>query len=578
MRRIITHLGILACICCLQYGGRAQVTSKNATYYDSCIIGPNSAVSGYVYLTNGTPLTSCIVETNWGDGSKLDSTAITSAGSSGSYYSALYNHHYATAGTYTVKHVIVCSGNRIDSLNKTLSAYCSWVYGNLYNDVNNDCTYSPGTEPRIFGSAQIEVDSAGVKVDTIHSVGYWSYKCLATTTTVYKFTLLSNPAGYVRTCPSSNTITLTFTPTLTAIPTQDFGFNCTSTPTYDYKLTYWRALRAASSSGPSYIYLLAQNTTCSAGTGTVTLNVSSKYNVNSTGIYPTPTSVSGNTVVWTVPALSAGYSVMLYVPLTPKSTTNNGDTACNYAVISPTSDLNPANNIISICDSVKSSWDPNEKMVSPSIPMPAGSTLTYTINFENLGNDTAFNIHVQDTLSQYLDANSFVLVQSSHRVSPSIYQAAGKNILKFDFPNINLESKSVPTRNKGQVIFTMKTKTALAPGTSIPNRAGIYFDGNPVVVTNYAYSSTPGPEGVPGIGSKENIKVFPNPAGDVLNIQVSSNGWDEAILTNAVGQTVTHQPLVRGNNTLNVASLPAGIYYLQAKGSAGSFTEKIEKQ
>jgi uncharacterized repeat protein (TIGR01451 family) len=401
----------------------------------------------------------------------------------------------------------------------------------------------------------------------------------ATTTTVYKFRLITLPAaGFTTSCPSSGTITYTYVPSITTVTGLNFGFNCSPTPGNDYSLAYSRALRGASSPGASYVNLYVANTSCHTGTSTVTLSVSPKYNITTSGITPSPSSVSGNTITWTLPGLSYACRV-LYVPLTPKSTTSNGDTACMYAIVTPTiGDVNIANNTVSMCDSVRASWDPNEKSVSPAGPVSSGAVLTYTIDFENLGNDTAFNIHVQDTLSRNLDPASFKLLSSTHLVSPYVYEiAGGRYIIKFDFPGIKLEDKTVPARNKGQVRFTMKMKNGLPKGTVVANRAGIYFDGNGVVLTNTAYNNITSPAGLVTQNMHSGILVYPNPVTDAIRIRVQKGGWDEAILTNAIGQVQNRMLLVSGENTLRITQLPAGIYYLQVRGEAGTYTERVTK-
>ncbi len=570
MKRILTLAGLLAVMTATHTNAQ---TIQSSYVYDSCANGTIGAtVSSGVQVSGAA--SGCKVEINHGDGSKTDTATLSL---SGSLYLASFFHQYTTGGTYTIKHVLICSGNRIDSASRSVNNACVYIGGRLYLDANANCALDLG-EHLVGSVAQIQVDSAGVLVDTVYGNGYWQYKMRGAGPTVYKFTVLGNPAGYVKSCPASGQITYTHTGGPFAVGGKDFAFSCSTTPTYDYQLYLWRALRGATSPGASYIGINVTNSTCNAGTGTVTLNVSPKFNITTSGITPTPASVSGNTVIWNITGMANWNFTYLYVPLTPKSTTNNGDTACNYAVIAPTADANPANNTWSKCDTVKASWDPNEKSVSPDGPVAAGSTLTYTINFENLGNDTAFNVRVQDTLSSNLDASSFALLGSTHRVIPYVYQSGSANVLKFDFANINLEDKTVPSRNKGQVRFTIKLRSSLTAGTVTPNRAGIYFDGNPVVLTNYAYSRIQSSAGVPGAGSAESIKMFPNPATDAITVRVSTDGWNEAVLSNALGQVMLQQALTRGENILRVAGMPAGIYYLQAKGSAGTLTQKIEKQ
>lgn len=568
MKRFLTclSLGLV-----LAFTAQAQGPKlHNVGVADSCGGGTlGTTVRTYVTMSGGTPGT-CIVELNHGDGSKLDTLSFMGSGPS---YVAVSTHTYTTTGTYTMKYVLICSGARVDSVNATAVAGCTYIGGFLYEDANSNCTYNAG-EYYVASAATIKVDSAGVAIDTLHTTAYWSYPMHGPTSTVFTFTIIGNPTGYTASCSTSFNATFSGP---SAYVHHDFAFSCSATPVYDYALHFSRALRGSSSTGASYIHLYATNLTCHSDTGTVTLHVSPKYSINTSSIMPTPASVSGNTVTWILPNLSHGIWHALYVPLTPLSTTTNGDTACNNAVIAPTADANPANNSISLCDSVRESWDPNEKSVQALQPLAPGSLLRYTIDFENLGNDTAFNIHIQDTLDSYLDANSFALESSTHPVNVYRYQSGSLNILKFDFPNINLEDASVPDRNKGQVQFTMRISSLVSQGAVIANRAGIYFDANPVVLTNYAYIKMP-TEAVEGYEALNGVRVMPNPVSDVLRIELSNAGWEHVSLFNTLGQQMYGQSLHQGSNRISLAQWPVGIYYLRLEGRAGSKVIRIQKQ
>jgi uncharacterized repeat protein (TIGR01451 family) len=408
--------------------------------------------------------------------------------------------------------------------------------------------------------------------------GYWSYRMLGPIGTTYTFTLLGTPAGYVLSCPTNGVLTHTVT---YGVPANalNFGFICSSIPVFDLGIYMSPTLRANGVPMPSSIYIHAFNSTCPPTAATLTLHVSPKYTINTTGILPTPASVTGQKIVWNLSGMANNSYAGFHVPVTPLSTTLVGDTACNSAVITPiTGDVNPANNTRSSCDSVRGAWDPNEKSVTPAVAN-AGATLTYTVQFENLGNDTAYNIHVQDTLSSSLDANTLKVLSSTHMMGTSFHTAPnGRTVVKFDFPNIKLEDKNHPLKNKGTFTFTIKTKTGIPLGTDIANRAGIYFDGNPVVLTNNAWHRIGQPSTGVTLLRGEDVRIFPNPAGSAMTVQIGAEGYDAAIVRNALGQVVLRAPLHAGSNTLNVQALPAGIYSLQATGSAGSSTVKFEKQ
>ena len=114
-----------------------------------------------------------------------------------------------------------------------------------------------------------------------------------------------------------------------------------------------------------------------------------------------------------------------------------------------TGDIDTSNNTFTFCDSVRAAWDPNIKTVTPLGGIEAGELLTYTIQFENLGNDTAFNIHIIDTLSDNVDAGTFELLSSTHPVNAIETGYGTTKIIKFDFPNIKLPDASSPNYNKG---------------------------------------------------------------------------------------------------------------------------------
>lgn len=132
-------------------------------------------------------------------------------------------------------------------------------------------------------------------------------------------------------------------------------------------------------------------------------------------------------------------------------------------------------------------YDPNDKQVLPEGIGTAHYTLmdealTYTIRFQNTGNDTAFTVVVRDTLADDVDANSFELISSSHLVATTRYN---NGLVTFTFNNINLpDSSTNQIGSNGYVSYRVKVKTGLANNTPINNTAYIYFDQNDAIVTN----------------------------------------------------------------------------------------------
>ena len=175
--------------------------------------------------------------------------------------------------------------------------------------------------------------------------------------------------------------------------------------------------------------------------------------------------------------------------LLPIPVNNIGDTLIYLATVNPVAgDETPDDNSFILPQRVRGSMDPNEKecLEGSKIDITTlGNYLHYLIRFQNLGNDTAFNIVVVDTLSNNVEWNSVEFIGSSHPCH--VTQKNGK--LEFFFADIKLPYKSInePASN-GFVAFKVKPKTNLVLGDSLNNRAAIYFDYNPPVITNTAMS------------------------------------------------------------------------------------------
>lgn len=145
----------------------------------------------------------------------------------------------------------------------------------------------------------------------------------------------------------------------------------------------------------------------------------------------------------------------------------------------------PDDNLENFHDQVIGSYDPNDKTCYPAnaelLPLTANE-LTYRIRFQNTGNDTAFWVVVRDTLPEELDLRSFEMLEASHDYTLEIKD---NRILVWTFADILLpDSLTNPVGSNGHIFFKIQTHDSLAHGTFVQNRVGIYFDYNPVVLTN----------------------------------------------------------------------------------------------
>ena len=262
-------------------------------------------------------------------------------------------------------------------------------------------------------------------------------------------------------------------------------------------------------------------------------------------------------------------------------TLTKGDTVHSCYTVTPTSgDADLSDNIVIKNDTVTSSSDPNEISVSPSGCLPATTMpvqLQYTINFENTGTDTAFNIFVMDSLSDNLDPQSFRIVAASSTMNTSRIYSGGHAIIKFDFPNINLPDSSHHGQCDGMVIYTINTKAGLPKGTTIFNQAGIYFDYNGVVETNMVENILD----CSGLNvttfNKQDVRIYPNPGNDELTIKMEKDAYNSCTITNSIGQVLMQQQLNAAQTKLNIQTLAAGLYYITLRGDNGTKVQKFVK-
>lgn len=292
---------------------------------------------------------------------------------------------------------------------------------------------------------------------------------------------------------------------------------------------------------------------------------------------------------WMITDLQPGecriFSFQLMLPANP----NLIGLILPFSVDAPLSvDIYPADNRHEWSQTVTGSYDPNNKQVSPGTDEFGGeikttdSLLYYRIQFQNLGNDTAFTVVVRDTLDENLDIAGFQPGFSSH---PYQLRLEGRNILVFHFENIHLpDSASYPEASQGFVTFYIRLKPGLAPGTVIKNSAAIFFDFNPPVITHPVVSVIANPNAVGSVRPVQwNATLFPNPTSGSFQILFSQPLASAGILQvfSATGALVKQEILGAGvrRHEMDLQGAPPGLYWLRvATEQAGYWTGRVVKQ
>lgn len=176
-------------------------------------------------------------------------------------------------------------------------------------------------------------------------------------------------------------------------------------------------------------------------------------------------------------------------------------------------DINPANNLAELPQRIVSSYDPNDKSVLPEAinltAQPDDHRLQYTVRFQNTGTASATFIEVLDTLEAGLDIRTLELRAVSHNCRMSF---PADSVVKWRFDNIYLpDSASNEAGSHGFIQFAVNARPGAQPGDSIQNRVGIYFDFNPVVLTNFATTRFFVPVSTSDALTAGTFQVAPNP-------------------------------------------------------------------
>ena len=520
-----------------------------------------SPITGSTIVCPGS--TTTLTDATSGGAWSSSSTAIAFVSGTGVVYGIAPG---TTIITYTV------SGVGSDTITITVSTDCNVFPVFFYNDLNGDCVKEI-TEPFNGIPVTVVVDSSGIPIDTLSTTRGLYYKALGGVGTIYSFSIL--PGNTYVSCPASGIWYDTVqSSTVYTYPVNYVALNCSSSSVFDLAVN---AFIPVTGQHDQIGAILVYNNFCTPTNATVTLHYSPKYSS-----FPSfPASSSLGTIIWHLTGLSADSTnpvclpYQVYAPNTANLTA--GDTVNEYITVTPTiGDVDTLNNNIVIIDTVKASCDPNYMLVTPNC-FTTDTQFQYTINFENTGNDTAHNIYVMDTLSDYLDVQSLRIVIASAVMDMEVFKYRAHNIVKFNFPNINLLDSSHHSQCDGAVIFAIKNKPGLPNGTIISNKAGIYFDINPVVLTNAVENTKGCPTAVPIINNTRKVDIYPNPTTDELTIKMDKDAYTSCVITNSMGQVLIQQPLSTTLTKVNVKILPAGLYYITVKGDNGSKVQKFVK-
>ena len=257
---------------------------------------------------------------------------------------------------------------------------------------------------------------------------------------------------------------------------------------------------------------------------------------------------------------------------TTNETAQAGDEICAHVSVTPViGDNVPSNNNYDFCYLVVNSHDPNSKEVYPVNVEPNYTDyFTYTVHFQNTGTAAAQNIRVVDTLSSFLDLNSFQLISYSNNNITTL----DSNIITVRFPNIQLpDSTSNPEGSVGYFQYRIKPKAKLSSTTEIKNTAHIYFDYNSPIATNTTTNKFNAiKSSTKQINDDRTITIYPNPTTSSFAITGITEAQIEVY--NLQKQLILNKK-INGKESISLNNIPSGIYFVTIITSNKTTTQSL---
>ncbi|HRH68595.1 MAG TPA: T9SS type A sorting domain-containing protein [Flavobacteriales bacterium] len=315
------------------------------------------------------------------------------------------------------------------------------------------------------------------------------------------------------------------------------------------------------------LYLTCQN----YGTTTVDATLILNYDGDQSWVASSlaPSSSAGTTATWSIPAMPIGTTTTISVDLNTAASVALGTDIEHMLSADPiATDETPANNTTQFTDSVVGSFDPNDKLLQPSVLSPAQVQLEekpieYTIRFQNTGTFLAERVVILDTLSEDLQWASMQFIASSHAchwyITDGVLHVIHNDIMLPD-------STSDEANSHGFVKFSMLPANDLQDGAEVVNIAHIVFDFNAPIITPPAVFTVDMEAGVEE-RSANNLTVFPNPAKDLLHVGTPTH--TRGVITYTV-EDILGKRLLQGTlgNAAQIAvgGLANGVYNLTIHG------------
>lgn len=485
-----------------------------------------------------------------------------------------------SSGCAFYNNVVISGGGTFCGYNFGFQYTSAIIEGTVFIDMNNNGIYDSGEPGAAYQPVQV-----GSYTTYTNGNGFYSI-WVPTGTYIITYTPSGLYSGFTLTTAGS--ITVNATTVGSTYGNNDFGIYL---PPGSTNLSVNIIPHTTIAPGfPAWYDIQVCNIGSSITGGTLTMF----YDPGLNFVSASPTQATHNAIThqltWNVPILTPGQCDYVWVDFDASTSLQIGDNTFELVTVVPNmgTDIDMSNNTDSVHQVVTSSWDPNNKLavatnyIDPNYQIVSSvnpdQSIEYTINFQNLGTAPAVNISVLDDLVAQLDANSFVLLGTSHNAQVTRLG----NQLTFLFSNIMLpDATTNAAASHGFINFRVNSQNGLPVGTVISDDAAIYFDFNSPVITNLAMVEIINPTGIEENNSSIlSASVYPNPVQDVgyINFDLKKSSFVNIELLDMAGkkiEQVISENVSSGHYSIkwNVGNVTSGLYLIriEAEGQTSIF-------
>jgi Secretion system C-terminal sorting domain/Domain of unknown function DUF11 len=439
---------------------------------------------------------------------------------------------------------------------------CGIVRGSLFVDANANCT--PDASETRLSNAILQINPGNILLSA-DNAGMYAIRLKAGT-----YTVKTTPPQYFNeNCSTNNTNTAVVDVQGSSVD-KNFGYR--PIPNINDIST---ELTAATAFRPGFNVELSLDV-YNKGTVSAPVVVTFKYPESISDIKSVPNFTSNNNQIltWNIPSLAVGEKKTYQLQCRINPDVNLlGRNLVFESKVTPSNnqgDYNLLDNTDTVSQIVTGAYDPNDKQVTPrglfvrNQVIPTVDDYEFQIRFQNTGTDTAFTVVVRDTLDNVWNPASLRILSASHKYQ---FNLIDNKIGVWTFNNILLvDSFRNEPKSHGYIKFALKPKISpLVVGDVLKNKAHIYFDFNPPIVTNEVLLNVVKSlsTSLPIQETSNWIHVYPNPTNGNLNIELSKdikNGFIE--IKNLVGQVLRREQIQNNLKVLNLDGLQDGLYYM----------------